>query len=210
MTVDMSRLAAATLTNRRNELSRSLILGAAVDVLERSGVSELTARAVARHANISERTVFRYFPTRDEFLDAVAAEARSRMLLPPPPRDVDELLAAPRALYEAFEARQGLVLAGLHSELADRIREGANRTRWAAIRTIVNAHAPSLDERARKIVATQICYYLGASTWRFHRFYFRLSLDDTVSCAETAIRLALESLKAGSPRRRGSTARRRC
>src|SRR6516225_9796699 len=104
MTVDMSRLAAATLTNRRNDLSRSLILDAALDVLERSGVSELTARAVAKHANISERTVFRYFPTRDEFLDAVAAEARSRMSLPPPPRDVDQLFAAPRALYEAFEA----------------------------------------------------------------------------------------------------------
>jgi hypothetical protein len=72
----------------------------------------------------------------------------------------------------------------------------------------VNAHAPSLDERARKIAATQICYYLGASTWRFHRFYFRLSLDETVACAETAIRLVLESLEDGSGRTRSQKAKR--
>jgi AcrR family transcriptional regulator len=184
----------ANLADRRNDLTRRLILQAAVDLLEEASFSELTMRAVAKRGNISERTVFRYFATRDEFLDAIAEEARSRMELPPPPRDIDELLTAPRLLYQALEAKRRLVIAGLHSELFGRIREASARTRWSAVRRIIDELAPQIDPRERKIAATNICYLLGASSWHFYRFYFRLNLEETIACVERAIGLTVESL----------------
>jgi AcrR family transcriptional regulator len=185
----------STLVDRQVDLTRKLLLEAAVDLLETGGVPELTMRAVAKRANISERTVFRYFTTRDEFLDSVAAEARASMALPPPPRSVEELFEAPRRLYEALEAKQRLVVACLHSELHPRVREEAARTRWVAIRKIIDEFAGKRDARARKIAATNICYVLGATSWHFYRFNFRLGLDDAIACAETTIRLATESLR---------------
>jgi len=154
----------ATLADRRNDMTLRLILDAAVELLEQGGVRELTMRAVAKRANISERTVFRYYATREDFLDAVAEEA------------------------------QKLVIAGLHSELHDRIREAAARTRWKAIRKLIDEYAPASDARERKIVAANVCFYLGATAWHYYRFYFRMSPDETVSAAESAIRLALASL----------------
>jgi AcrR family transcriptional regulator len=190
----MSRSANATLADRRSDMTLRLILDAAVELLEEGGVRELTMRAAAKRANISERTVFRYYATRDEFLDAVAEDARARMNLPAPPRTMAELHEAPRVLYAALEAAQKLVIAGLHSELHDRIREAAARTRWKAVRKLIDDYAPARDARERKIVAANVCFYLGATTWHYYRFYFRMSPDETVASAESAIRLAIASL----------------
>jgi len=105
----------STLSQRHSDLTEGLILAAAIDLLEHSSVGELTVGGVAERANISSRTIFRYFPTRDEFLGAIAAEAIRSMDLPPHPATLEELLDMPRALYRAFEARTGLVKAALHS-----------------------------------------------------------------------------------------------
>ena len=190
----MSTTKIASLADRRNDLTRQVILDAALETLERASVGDLTVRGVAKHANISERTVFRYFASRDEFLDAVAEAVRTRMALPPPPQNLEELRAAPRALYAAFEHKRNLVRAALHSELFDRMRETQAKARWFAIRTLVDAAAPEASDRARRIAAANIRYFLAASTWHYYRFYFGFSLDETIACAETAIQQALDGL----------------
>ena len=59
----MSR-AGATLSQRHSDLTEGVILAAAIDLLEHSSVAELTVREIAKRANISSRTIFRYFPMR--------------------------------------------------------------------------------------------------------------------------------------------------
>ncbi|HEY6820818.1 MAG TPA: helix-turn-helix domain-containing protein [Burkholderiales bacterium] len=184
----------STLADRRNDLTRTLILEAALATLERSSVGELTVRTVARHANISERTVFRYFATRDEFLDAIAEAVRARVDLPPPPETLEDLLAAPRALYTRFDAVRSLTVAALHSDLFPRMRETQAKARWMAVRKLIDEAAPERGERERRIAAANIRYYLAASTWHYYRFYFNFSLEDTIACAEAAIRDALAGL----------------
>lgn len=185
---------APTLADRRNDLTQRLILDAAMQMLEQHGVGELTVRAVAKQARISERTVFRYFATRDGFLDAIAAEVRNRLDLPPPPRTLQELEAAPRTLYAAFEARQRLTLAALHTELFGRMRETQARERWDAVRELIAQLAPERPEPQRRMSAANIRYHLSATTWHYYRFYFGFTLEDTIACADMAIRQALDDL----------------
>jgi AcrR family transcriptional regulator len=192
----MSTARVLRLADRHNDLTRQLILDAAVGMLERATVGELTVRGVAKQANISERTVFRYFATRGEFLDAVADAVRARLALPPPPRTKEELLEAPRALYARFEAQANLTKAALHSELFHRMRETQARSRWKAVQDLVDALAPRGNERQRRIAAANIRYYLAATSWHYFRFYFGFSLADTIACAEAAIRQSLAALTA--------------
>ena len=187
---------ALSLADRQTDLTRRLILDTAVAMLERASVGELTVRAVAKAANISERTVFRYFATREDLLDGVADAMRDRMALPPAPSTVEELLAAPRALYARFEAARELTRAALHSELFHRMRETQARVRWTAVQAIVDAAAPRRSVRERRIAAANIRFYLAASAWHYFRFYFGFSLEDSIACAETAIRQSLEGLSA--------------
>lgn len=192
----MSTGKALRLAERHGDLTRQLILDAAVAMLERAGVTDLTVRAVAKQAGISERTVFRYFADREAFLDALAEAVRARMALPAPPRTLEELLGMPRALYTRFEATKDLTVASLHSELTPRMRGTAARARWKAVQQILREAAPRSGERPRMIAAANIRFYLAASTWHYYRFYFGFSLEDTIACAETAIRQALAGVTA--------------
>src|SRR5436305_14938439 len=95
MSYDASTPGSGSLAERRNGLTRELIVKAALDTLERATVGELTVRAVAKSANISERTIFRYFPTRDDFLDAIAGELRRVLALSAAPLTIGEVKLFP-------------------------------------------------------------------------------------------------------------------
>lgn len=176
-----------SLNDRHTDATQKLILSTAIELLKTAGVTELTVRAVAKRAGMSERTIFRYFPSRDEFLDAVAADAVSRMQTPDPPASIKELLNYPEPLYQAFEANSSLVIAGLHTEIFQRVRVESARERWNAVSALINKRGGDRSKKERKIAATNVSYYLSASTWHYYRSNFELSLEDTIACARSAI-----------------------
>src|SRR5690348_13244618 len=110
----------STLSERRTEFTRKLILDSAIEILE-SG--DFTMRVVSKKAGMAERSLFRYFSTRDELLDAVAAEVSRRIAPPPPPKMIEGLRHYPSALYAVFEENERIVRAGLRSVVVDRIRD---------------------------------------------------------------------------------------
>jgi AcrR family transcriptional regulator len=184
-----------SLKERQGALTRQLILDAAIAELETGSLPPLTLRAIAARANLAERTMFRYFATRDELLDALAAQVSRRLELPPLPAAAADLVDMTRALYEAFDAHAALIRAALRSELFDRIRESTARARWAAVRKLVDAWAPAKPARERKLAAANIRYLLAATTWHYYRFYFGFSLEDSIAAAQMSVRLALKSLR---------------
>jgi len=47
--------------------------------------------------------------------------------------------------------------------------------------------APGMTEQERKLATANIRYYLVATTWHYYRFYFELSLEESIQCARMAI-----------------------
>src|SRR3974390_1089736 len=123
-----------SLSDRQSDFTRKLILDTAIEALEADPTRNLTMRLIAKRAAIAERTVFRYFATRDELLDGVADDFRARLNLPPTPRTVEDLLLYPRALYTRFEASASLNKAALQSEIAPRLQASAGKSRFMALR----------------------------------------------------------------------------
>ncbi|MGR8933374.1 MAG: TetR/AcrR family transcriptional regulator [Gammaproteobacteria bacterium] len=183
-----------SLASRHSELTQRLILDSAVALLDTIPVGELTVRAIAKHAGISERTIFRYFATREDLLDALAAEISRRLNKPPPPTNVEELMAYPEAIYSRFEASTNLTQVALHSELYHRIRNMDLDRRGVAIQALIDRLAPKSPEHERLLATANIRYYLIATTWHYYRFYFGFSLEETVECAKLAIGQSLKSL----------------
>jgi AcrR family transcriptional regulator len=181
-----------SLTDRQSELTRRLILDAALEALEAEPTSSLTMRLVAKRAAISERTVFRYFATREDLLDAVVDAFQTRLELPATPRTLEDLLGYPSALYRRFEVNANANKASLQSEIAQRLRQ--DKSRLIAVRKIVDRIAPQSADRMRKIAAANIRFYLAASSWFYFRFVFGFSLEDSIACAETAMRQSLAGL----------------
>ena len=193
-----------SLAERLADHTQRLILDSAVELLEETSVAELTVRAVAARAGISERTVFRYFATREDFLDAVATEVSRSLALPPSPATLEELLDYPATLYRRFEAKAALTKAALHTELFHRMRNAQAGQRWVAVRQLLDRHAPKRSTRDRKLAAANIRYLLSATTWHYYRFYFGFGLDETIECAQTAIRQAVDGLGALKLKPRGA------
>lgn len=185
----------ASLKERQGELTRQLILDAAVRQAQDGLLREVTMRSVAQRANIAERTVFRYFSSREQLLDELAVEVSRRLELPALPATAVELAHSPGAFYPAFEAHASLTIAALHSELFERIRDSVAKDRWARIRALIDGWAPRRSERARAFAAAHIRYLLAASTWHYYRFYFGFSLDDSIAAARVAIEQTLAGLK---------------
>lgn len=189
----------ASLKDRQSAFTRQLILDGALAELERDPSVPLTVRAAAQRANLAERTVFRYFATREDLLDAVAAEASRRLELPPLPASAEALADMPRAMFRAYEAHANLTRAALRSELFDRIRESVARERWRGVKALVDAFAPQCAERDRMLAAANIRYLLAASTWNYYRAYFGFSLRDSIAAAELSIRQTLSGLRDARP-----------
>jgi hypothetical protein len=82
----------------------------------------------------------------------------------------------------------------MHSELFHRIRTTDAERRGATIRALVDREAADRPERERRLAAANIHYHVVASTWRYYRFYFGFSLDDSVEAASMAIRQTLAGL----------------
>src|SRR5205814_3351924 len=55
-------------------LSRERILGAALDVIDREGLSALSMRRLAQELDVWPMSVYRYFQDKDALLDAMAAD----------------------------------------------------------------------------------------------------------------------------------------
>lgn len=180
-----------SLKDRHSDATHGLILATAIELLEAGSISNVTARAVAKQAGMSERTVFRYFATRDDLLDAIAAEAAARMQSPPPPATIDDLLDYPKPLYRSFEDKAALVKGILHTELFNRVRVTAAAERWSAVTRLIDEALPDRSRKERRLLATNINYFLSATTWNYYRTRFELSTEDTIAAAKGAIRALL-------------------
>lgn len=186
--------AVSRLSDLQSEVTERLILEAALEVLERTG--EITARAAATQAGISERTLFRYFASRDDFLGAVATALARTVQLPPPPESVEALRAMPRALFTAFEEHRGLISAAWHSELRQHVIAKEARDRWVGIRKVLDAAAPRAPERRRRVAAATLRHHLSATTWHYLRFILDLPPDETIEAAEMVVDQVLAALGA--------------
>lgn len=185
----------STLAALHADQTERLILDSAVAVLEHDAFNGLTVRAVAKKAGIAERTIFRYFATRDEFLDAIGREITRILHMPPAPETLDQVLSMPRRLYESFEPHARLIQTVFHTEVFPRMKAGAAHQRWIAIGKVLDREFKKAPSRARKIAAANIRYFLSGNSWQYYRFVFGFTPEETIACAETAIRQAIDALK---------------
>ena len=190
------------LAAKQADFTQGLILNAGVALLLERPNAELSVRAVAKRAEMSERTIFRYFPNRDELLEAVAMETFRRIEEPPYPTSIAELLDYPHAMFQQFERASALTKAGLHSDIYHRIRTMDAANRLVAIRKLLDRAAPERPEDERRLAAANIHYHVIASTWRYYRDYFGFSLADTIDAACTCIQQILLGLGISLPQTR--------
>ncbi len=189
----MTRAYRSSLREEQAEATRKRIVDALVAQTAEVGRADFSIAEVAERAGVAERTVYRYFPTREAMLDAINREADTgaRAIAMRDPADMVEHF---HALFAWFEANPQLVEASHVSNVGREVRAHGRRVRGERTRQILAAMLPDVDDEVRLRAFAAFRTMFGSMTWRTMRHELGLTADQTRDAVEWVLRLVLDDL----------------
>src|SRR5882757_1372659 len=134
---------------------RAALVRAAIDLLEESGETELSLRAVARRAGVSPAAPYRHYADREALVSAVATvgyrELAERLAAAHPSPSTPEQLANVAIAYVQFALERPALFRMMFGEPCDRDndeRAGATRAVSEYVRAIVERTFPQAEPDA--------------------------------------------------------------
>lgn len=185
----------STLLEKKAAYTEELLLSAACKLVETHDVSELTFKVVADEANISQRTMFRYFRTREAFLDALTQRLYSKLALPSVPERIEDLPEYVETLYTKLDAHPRKVVALLSSDLLPRVLDSTARERLKAITALLRETYPLACSEDITKTAANLRYIMSASSWQYYRMAFHFDLPMSIACAQLIVKQSLRYLE---------------
>ncbi|GAC13257.1 TetR/AcrR family transcriptional regulator [Aliiglaciecola lipolytica] len=183
-----------SLQERKMEFTHNLLLEAACQLTEELDVNDISFKKVAERANVSERTMFRYFATRDVFLDALTQLLHQQLNLPAVPKSVAEMPAYIEELYSKLDAQPRKVSTLLQSELLHRVISSTAKDRLRDLTLLLSNTFPGAPKQEVLKTAANIRYSLSASSWRYYRQYFEFDLKTSIDCVQMLVDQAIQHL----------------
>jgi AcrR family transcriptional regulator len=148
--VETKRAYSSTLRAEQQEATRSRILDAVAQLMSDPRQPELTFSALAQRAQVSERTVYRHFASKDELLEAFWVYINEQLGMAHYPETVEELLGVLPSVYTGFDQRAGLIRAHLASTAGREMRERVAPKRREIFRRMLQEHTAGLSETQQR------------------------------------------------------------
>jgi len=193
------------LRSRQKEQTRDLILDAVDAILRRAPLSEVTIAAVARQGHITERTIYRHFPTREDLLSASWRRAlhafgggQTRQA-----ETLEQILDLTLAAYANFDAKAGIVRALISAPEGVDASKQPEEVRLEMLREAYAGLLAGIPEDEVNAVVTATHVLSGASAWSHLRDYCGLDGAEGGKAAALAIELIVEGAKARASAARG-------
>lgn len=123
-----SRTYHSPLREAQAQRTEEIIMEALSQQITKEGLADFSIPKVAKRAGVSVRTVYRYFPTRDDLLKAVNQHWH-RGGAPAIPSEVDALPAFNRELFGYFGERKEEIAAALMTNLGREVQSDARSAR---------------------------------------------------------------------------------
>lgn len=192
----MIRVVTSNSLREQNALAaRERILSAVAELIEQADPGELTMPAVAEASGVSLRTIYRYYPTREELLEAAGRWIGDELYKHPYPRDLDEVADLYQQGCHDFDERPGLARALAVSQLGQRARGYRRRERVEAIRRALRDELPGLNEEELRQAEAVLAYLHNILAYTSLREEHGLSGEEIGQAVGWAIRTLTEDLR---------------
>ena len=156
----------------------------------------ITFRAVAERAGVTEMTVYRHFPTRDDLLRGLWRQLNARMGAGiGMPSTIEELLAQHAALFSGFDQVAPQIEASITTAPGREMRAALNERRRRAFRAIVDEAAPDLKPEARTRAAAVLQLLHSAHAWMSLREQWGMDGREAGAATRWAIDILLQQLR---------------
>ena len=147
-----------SLREQQAETARTRILAAVAELLERDDVEELTVPQVAEVSGVSLRTVYRYYPSREELLQAAGRFIGAELLAHGYPESLDDVADSFEPACSNFDRHPELVRALSMTALGREARAHRRRERLQAIRTALEEEVGALPEQELRQAEAVLAY----------------------------------------------------
>ncbi|QGM95370.1 TetR/AcrR family transcriptional regulator [Methylocystis rosea] len=189
-----------SLRETHKDHTRTRILEAAIDEMREGKLDALTIAKVAERAQVTERTVYRHFLTREDLLKAVWPRMQARVGSSGFPQTADDLIATPLRLFPRFDEEEGLIRASISSEPGREMRLSSNPQRQAAMLACVADALPEMDDAAKRRRAAVAQLIDSAYAWSVLRDFWGLEGAEAGRAASEAIAVLLGRRSAADER----------
>jgi AcrR family transcriptional regulator len=154
-----------SLRQSHSELTRDLILRTVAVMLEEGAPSELVVPEVARRANVSLRTVYRHFPSRDELIAAAGEWIGVNVLAAGMPQTLDEIPAEYARNAPRLDEHPNLVYAMAFSRGANSLRSVRRQRRLANLRKALREVTDGLSAKEARRAFAVFAYLDNMLAW---------------------------------------------
>jgi len=191
---------ANTLRNRQRELAKDLILSALAEhVAERERV-EFSIGELAKRAGVSARTIYNYFPTRQDLIEGLAelidkdTEARGSQLLPTTLSALPEVI---KLNFGVFAEMGGTSVALARMDTAETNTKPRRRRTEAFAAIVADAH-PELTQDQIHAVGGLIRQIVGVKSWYTLTRELGLTTEQAGDIVAWGVTVMANALRAGN------------
>jgi AcrR family transcriptional regulator len=187
----------STLREEQAARTREKIEQAAASLIQSTHNPEaITYKAVAEHAGVTEMTVYRHFPTREDLLRGLWRQLNARMGAGiTMPGTIEELLAQHAGLFAGFDKLAPQILASITTPQGREMRSALNEKRRRAFRAIVDEAAPDLGPETRTRAAAVLQLLHSAHAWMSLREQWGMDGREAATATRWAIDQLLQNLR---------------
>ena len=167
--------------------TQAAILGSAVALLRERTFEDISYLDLAEAAAVSERTIYRRFPTRSHLLEALARHIEAEQFPLAAFRTPKEFRAAVRERFRAYGAAPGYAfVAARGSALSPTTEVGSDPITDAIVAMLQHA-TPTLNRRDSQRIAAAARSFASPIFWARMRAGFDMNADETFEAFDRAL-----------------------
>jgi AcrR family transcriptional regulator len=170
-------MVAASLRDSQREATRDRIIAAVTELVAEDHPAAISVPAVARRSGVSIATIYRYFPNKQELLDAAATIGLAQTVqgIVSTHDDTSDYIEAIRAAFRTFATQVGLVRGQFATPIGRELRRTRRPEKQRRMQGIADAFGVRTDgaNGARFLAVAEAL----SSSAMFLEFHDQLDLD---------------------------------
>jgi AcrR family transcriptional regulator len=167
--------------------TQAAILGSAVALLREHTFEDITYLDLAEAAAVSERTIYRRFPTRSHLLVALARWIEAERFPLPEFSTPAEFREAVRHRFRAYETAPGYAFVAARGAALSPTTEAPSVPITSAILAMLDEAAPTLNRRDTQRIAAAARYFASPIFWARMRTGFDMNADEAFEAFDRAM-----------------------
>lgn len=178
---------APTLRERNRDATAQLILEAVGECLRDTNLADLTFAQVAKASGVGERTVYRYFPTKEHLLEGWWRKHKESLGQEAFPDSAEALAAFPLKAFPKFDTEAEVMRGAVLSPQGRAMTLARNADRMQAIRHAVRSEVGQLSDEDETALCAVLQLLQSATAWLTMRDYWGLTGEQSGAAANRAI-----------------------